>query len=145
MSNITASPRRVRTVTAASLAHRAEAERWRAALLEARADAERYRQQSAMGEALARQPPAASPPPQQQQQHKRGNPTLSRGLGPPRASRTPRSFHGVAPIDSPVDEGATPIDPAGDAALMDALMDRIVLTRHWDYIMDARQDAHGTS
>lgn len=135
--------------------HASEAERWRAALEEARAEAERCRRSSAvlgadaeryrrssLGEAHARQP-APSPPlaatlsasaqaERVRAQHKRPPPPLASQHTPTSVPKRPveiRRDSTEAEVDMPSGAGG------GDAALMDALMDRIVLTRHWEYIM----------
>jgi hypothetical protein len=113
------------------------------------ADAERYRR-SSLGEAHARQSvpsharqPAPSPPlaatlsasaqaERVRAQHKRPPPPLASQHTPTSVPKRPveiRRDSTEAEVDMPSGAGGD------DSALMDALMDRIVLTRHWEYIM----------
>jgi hypothetical protein len=65
-------------------------------------------------------------------QHKRPPPPLASQHTPTSVPKRPveiRRDSTEAEVDMPSGAGG------GDAALMDALMDRIVLTRHWEYIM----------
>ena len=136
---------------------RAEAERCRRNSVVLGADAERYRR-SSLDEAHARQSAplhprqsaplharqsAPSPPlaatlsasaqaERARAQHKRPPPPLASQHTPTSVPKRPveiRRDSSEAEVDMPSSAGGD------DAALMDALMDRIVLTRHWEYIM----------